>query len=418
MLFRIGHCAPPGVQYQKDKTEAVEGQYCRMEKITVVDIFCGCGGASTGIMNAAKYLDRDIQLIAVDQSRPAIETHEANHPGVRHICMPVENVNLSEIDHPYLLWASPPCTDHSVARGARPKSSASQGLAWEAIRWIKELHPEIVLVENVLGFLGWGPLGHDGRPIRSRAGETFLQFVAALESFGYRVDWKILCAADYGDPTSRRRLFIQAIKRCCVPPGGIRWPAPTHSEHPDMFTARRWRSARDIIDWSIRGVAISRRRKHLSENTIKRIESGIRKYWREAAEPFLISLRGTSPAQIKGSPESIARPLRTVSAGGIHEALIEPFLLRYTSEDNRHASIHRPIGTLDTSPRYALIGGNPDEIAVTHRMLQPHELAAAQGFPPDYHFCGTQTDVIKQIGNAVPVNTAAALCRAALEGIQ
>jgi DNA (cytosine-5)-methyltransferase 1 len=42
-------------------------------------------------------------------------------------------------------------------------------------------------------------------------------------------------------------------------------------------------------------------------------------------------------------------------------------------------------------------------------MLQPHELAAAQGFPRKYKFCGTKTDVTKQIGNAVPVHLSEAL---------
>jgi DNA (cytosine-5)-methyltransferase 1 len=45
------------------------------------------------------------------------------------------------------------------------------------------------------------------------------------------------------------------------------------------------------------------------------------------------------------------------------------------------------------------------------RMLQPHELAAAQGFPVGYKFAGNKGQVVKQIGNAVPRRTARALCR-------
>jgi DNA (cytosine-5)-methyltransferase 1 len=47
-------------------------------------------------------------------------------------------------------------------------------------------------------------------------------------------------------------------------------------------------------------------------------------------------------------------------------------------------------------------------------MLQPRELAGAQGFPDDYQFTGTKTDQVKQIGNAVPCGLARALVEAVL----
>ncbi len=53
----------------------------------------------------------------------------------------------------------------------------------------------------------------------------------------------------------------------------------------------------------------------------------------------------------------------------------------------------------------------PAQLDIRFRMLQPHELAAAMGFPAHYHFTGNREAQVKQIGNAVPVRTAAALCR-------
>jgi DNA (cytosine-5)-methyltransferase 1 len=50
-------------------------------------------------------------------------------------------------------------------------------------------------------------------------------------------------------------------------------------------------------------------------------------------------------------------------------------------------------------------------------MLQPHELAAAMSFPKTYHFVGNREKVVKQIGNAVPVNLAKALCQTILTDI-
>src|SRR5690606_32808874 len=97
-----------------------------------------------------------------------------------------------------------------------------------------------ILVENVPEFESWGPIGSNGRPLKSRKGETFRAWISCLESLGYKVGYRRFCAADYGDPTTRIRLIVQAQR-------GRRqnvWPTPTHVEDPgaDLFGAhqRSW----------------------------------------------------------------------------------------------------------------------------------------------------------------------------------
>lgn len=389
-----------------------------MSTINVVDLFCGAGGASTGIVRAVANMGHEIRLVTVDQWDTAIETHAQNHPHATHIALPMHEVCpldyvRGNID---LLWASPPCTSHSTARGGRPCSEKSRGEAWCVLDWLENCNVKRVVIENVPQFRNWGPLGNDGHPIPSRAGETFRQFLSALKRRGYRVDWRLLCAADYGDPTLRRRLFIQAV----TPPLEIQWPIPTHSETADMFApAHRWLPASTIIDWSIPGEPISQRQKPLCTNTMRRIESGIKKYWKCGgwAEPFLVSLRGTNESNIENSAQSIDSPTRTILASGIHDSIVLPFIIDYHGMSNHH-SIGQPLNTLGTRNQYAIVHGDGDRIGVAYRMLAPHELAAAQGFPKYYRFCGKLTDEVRQIGNAVPVNTAAALCWAALGGMQ
>ena len=65
-------------------------------------------------------------------------------------------------------------------------------------------------------------LNTKGRPIESRKGETFAAWIYAIQSHGYNVQWRILCAADFDDPTTRKRFFLQAVrgKRRIV------WPQP------------------------------------------------------------------------------------------------------------------------------------------------------------------------------------------------
>jgi DNA (cytosine-5)-methyltransferase 1 len=314
------------------------------------------------------------------------------------------------------------------------------------LKWLSELYVERVIIENVPEFLSWGPLDDTGHPIQSHKGKTFRAFVSALRSLGYTVDWKILTAADYGDPTTRRRLFIQAVKGR----KRILWPEITHIDGTkNLMGYSPWRPARDIIDWSLPGTSIFNRKKPLADATIRRIAAGIGKYWEDCAKPFLAVLYGSNDAR------SLDLPLPTVTSSGAHHALVEPFITRYHGShegeadgDSRNHAIVRPLPNVDTSNRYALVepllveyygngGAEPvsspvktvttkDRFAllepstqcgldIRFRMLKNHELKKAQGFPDDYVITGNTTEQTKQIGNAVPVNTAKALALAAME---
>jgi len=182
---------------------------------TIVDMFCGAGGESTGIMQAAQEQDMDVSLFAINHWEKAIDTHSANYPMAEHLCQSVEHIDPVKVipgQKLDLLWASPECTHHSNARGGRPRSEQGRASAWLILKWLSELYVERVIVENVPEFLSWGPLDTAGKPIKPQKGKTFKAFAASIRSMGYTVDWRVLCAADYGDPTTRKRLFIQAVR--------------------------------------------------------------------------------------------------------------------------------------------------------------------------------------------------------------
>jgi DNA (cytosine-5)-methyltransferase 1 len=78
-------------------------------------------------------------------------------------------------------------------------------------------------------------------------------------------------------------------------------------------------------------------------------------------------------------------------------------------------SIHDSLSTVTAKDRFALcIPSIGIALDIRFRMLQPHELAAAMSFPKDYEFTGNREARVKQIGNAVPLLTARALCRSLL----
>jgi DNA (cytosine-5)-methyltransferase 1 len=481
------------------------------------DMFCGAGGTSTGLLMAAKDLGIKIDLVALNHWELAISTHSANHPDVEHFNSDLQNIDPSEVvpgGKLRLLVASPECTHFSRARGGKPMSKQSRASAKYVLRWCKALDIEDVLIENVPDFLDWGPLDPKTmRPVKERKGEYFMRFVRKLEQIGYAVAWRILNAADYGDPTTRKRLFIIARKN-----QPIAFPEPTHHKNGgDMFGKRpRWRSAREIIDWSIKGESIFNRKKPLAENTVRRIMAGLVKYNGKA---FVLG------QQSKAQARQVDDPIPTIAAKGAI-SLIEPFLVEYHNGKNserRTRSVDEPLPTLDTSNRFGLAepfiiqmdqGGRTHDVSkpmptitsadafalvepfiittnwsrtnrsqprsidapvptvmpqntiglvepflveyygtgqsssidepmktltgrdrfglvepitfdhngrrfvldIRFRMLQPHELARAMSFPEGYQFKGTREKIVKQIGNAVPVNLAKALCKTLLEG--
>lgn len=394
--------------------------------LTIADLFCGAGGTSTGAVQAAEALGYRVQLTAVNHWERAVATHSANHPSARHLCASVDSLNprhLFREGQLDLLWASPECTHHSRARGGRPMNDQSRATAWCVTRWAEALRPGRIYVENVPEFEEWGPVGSNGKPIQSGKGRTFLAWLETLRSIGYTVDRRILCAADYGDPTTRRRLFIQAVRGR----ERIVWPTPTHAPESNLWGLPRWRSASEIIDWSIPTPTLSERKRPLAPKTMARIREGLRKY---GGHPFVVAMEhggrvvdaqaplptvtcahggamGVAyllPQQSLGRLRPVHEPVPTVACSGAIALVVEYYA------NGQARPVSQPLPTVTCTDRFALVEAWGDRIGF--RMLQPKELAAAQGFPRDYQFTGTRQEQVRQIGNAVPCGFARALISA------
>src|SRR6185437_13061498 len=196
--------------------------------IRAADLFCGAGGTSKGLLEACKRMGFELDLVAVNHWPVAIASHEANHPYARHECASLDQVDPRKLvpgGRLNLLVASPECTHHSNARGGRPMNDQSRSSAWIILRWAELLYIENILIENVKEFRSWGPLGANGRPLRSKRGEFYFAFMQALRAAGYTAEDRVLNAADFGDPTTRERLFIIARRGNKK----IIWPNPTHA---------------------------------------------------------------------------------------------------------------------------------------------------------------------------------------------
>lgn len=434
----------------------MQAQQPQSEPIRAVDLFCGAGGLSTALAVACEELNTDVDLVAVNHWDRAIETHEENHPWATHYHSKIEEVDPDAVfpdDHPVdLMVGGPECTHFSTARGGKPVKDQKRMPAWHVLTWVQKLQPRAFIFENVKEFQDWGPIGDDGTP--SRNGETFDAWVSSLRSHGYNVSYEVLQAADYGDATSRERLFVIG-HRDHQPTH----PEPTHSENGVRVGTKGWRTAEEIIDWDDRGQSIWTRgvensKKPLVANTMRRIAEGLRRHGGPQAqayadvvesldpekvqqlqkvaipiddaqsvaeitdEPFFVKYAETSVSlaqpyllrqQSGGVPPSTHDPVPTISTKGAI-AKVEPYLIQYYGQSGAK-EVSEPLPTVTTKERFALICPElfPHGIDIYYRMLKPRELADAMGFPTTYEFVGNKTEIVKQIGNAVPVNLGVSL---------
>lgn len=308
---------------------------------------------------AANKIEADLELLAINHWQVAIDSHSLNHPEAKSLCTGVDVVDPLKLvpgGRLDVLCASPECTHHSVARGGKPMNDQSRASAWCVLRWAQVLYIDNIVIENVPEFQSWGPLGANGRPMKSKRGALFQQFIESLKALGYKVEYRVLNCADYGDPTTRRRLFVIARRGNKT----IHWPEPTHVPASQLLnqglfkeTRKPWRSAREIIDWSIPSKSIFERKRPLADKTLLRIQAGLKKFcgmdvdlkkcFAEDVRPFLVVLRGT------GTTASVDDPLQTVTANGNHYGLIEPFLCPHPRENDQPHSIDRPVRTVTSS---------------------------------------------------------------------
>ena len=327
----------------------------------IVDSFAGGGGASTGIeLATGRVVD-----IAINHDPDAILMHKTNHPHTTHYQASVWDVDPLEVTHGSpvgLLWASPDCKHFSKAKGGKPVEKKIRGLAWIVLRWAGTVRPRVIILENVEEFQTWGPV-RKGKPVKKLSGQTFHKWLGQLEDLGYTVEWRELVAADYGAPTTRKRFFL--IARCDGRP--IVWPEPTHApaDSQDVKEGRKkpWRSAAEIIDWTLQTPSIFASKEEIRErfgvaavrplakNTMRRVARGVDKFVIKSATPFIVPTGyGEAPGQ-QPRVHDINGPVPT-AVGKCHHGVVSPIMAPLTMHNNENAAgtaITEPVNTITSS---------------------------------------------------------------------
>ncbi|MGO4552280.1 DNA cytosine methyltransferase [Lysobacter sp. 2RAF19] len=245
-------------------------------RIKGLDLFCGGGGSSLGARAAG------VQMVgAVDAWDVATATYKDNFPSAEVVTARLHARTgaalFSKVSSVDLLIASPECTHHSIARGAKPRDESSRRSGWYVMPFVRAYRPRWVVIENVSGMKRW-----DG----------FAELIEELQEH-YFLRMQLLDAANFGVPQNRKRLFIM----------GDRLQRPPKVEGTSELAL-----ASAILDdhsvWRSRHIEGGR----LAAGTIARIERGIESLG--AQKDFLVVYYGSDRA---GGWQPLERPMRTLT---------------------------------------------------------------------------------------------------------
>jgi DNA (cytosine-5)-methyltransferase 1 len=191
---------------------------------TFVDLFCGCGGASCGILESGEFR----HLCGIDLNRMALKTYQFNLGNA--VMADIRYLPLRDDLEPTLVWFSPPCQGFSSINtkkrdekgNLKPRVRMLRNLTMYAALAIEYLRPEFILMENV-------PPTEHSKEFREMT--FFLQHESTTI---YQLTWKVINFADYGVPQTRHRLIMMGRKD--VPMAMIEMPADMSIAQLNMLT--------------------------------------------------------------------------------------------------------------------------------------------------------------------------------------
>ena len=327
--------------------------------ITFIDLFSGAGGLLRGFMNQGFKPEFSLEIW-----EPALETHHLNYPDV-----PVWNCDIRTVEDkqllPYkgkvdLIVGGPPCQGFSTI-GKRLVKDPRNELVFEFIRFVKIIQPKMFLMENVRGLLS------------SDKGKTKDAIESEFKDIGYTVISQVLCAADYGVPQKRYRLFFMGIRNDLnIVPS---FPAK-------LFQPCNYVTVGEAIMDLVGKENVFPNHVPLKHNAI-------------VTERISYIEEGHGVPK-EGLPEKVAKGSRS----DYSDHAIKNFSHVFKRLD-------RKLPATTMVPGHNAFPLHPTE----NRSLTVREAARIQTFPDDVIFCGSRQNQCIQVGNAVPVRLAEELAK-------
>ena len=348
-----------------------------MTKLNFIDLFCGAGGLSSGLIKSGMNC-----LLGIDFLEPAIETFKQNHKSSIGICGDLREIKTEEIKKViknkkvHLICGGPPCQGFSTI-GPGDAHDSRNHLFLEFVRFVKDFKPDFLIIENVTGLLA------------KKNRNTLESIFSCFEELGYHLDIRVLSANHYGVPQARRRVIIIGNKLRIE----NKYPEKKYNNKDNINPKlKKCRTVR----WAFENLLSFRGKQYNHDIETAQIRKNIEK------------------ARIDFVPEG--RFIR-------YERDEKEFLPKELWFDHDWNKISEK---RFREAKYARLDRNlPSPTIVTNRKMYYHptesryltvrEAASLQSFPSNYKFSGSVTKQWTQIGNAVPPLMAEAIGRSIIE---
>lgn len=342
-----------------------------MSQYTFIDLFSGCGGMSLGFEQAGFK-----SLLAVDIWQDALFTYKYNRPETNTLCADISQIDIELlktqylIDHVDLIIGGPPCQGFSLA-GKRIVDDERNTLYKGFVRFVSIFRPKVFVMENVPNILSMG-----GGVIKDA-------IIAEFSELGYKVEYKVLLASEYGVPQNRRRAFFVGLLNGKT------------FKFPLALTTHVVTSSEAISD--------------LTEQSV---DDGT-EYAVPAQSPYQEEIRRGSVGVFNHLAsvhnQKTIDTITLVPDGGNYKDLpIELQGSRRVHIAWTRLNSQRPSFTIDT-------GHNHHFHYKYNRVPTVRESARLQSFPDSFIFKGSKVSQLKQVGNAVPPLLARAIAYALIE---
>ena len=351
---------------QKNILKSIEG--LSDIELFVIDLFCGAGGLSEGVEEARLDGNKCAKVVCcVNHDKNAIFSHDANIPDALHFIEDIRTLELSPIStiverirqlYPnamIMLHASLECTNFSKAKGGQPRDADSRTLAEHLFRYIDVIDPDYIQIENVEEFMSWGDMDENGKPISMDKGRLYQKWVRNVKKYGYNFEHRILNAADFGAYTTRKRFFAIFAKKSLP----IVFPEPTHCKggRQDMFSKlEKWKTVKEVLDFSDEGESIFCRKKPLAEKTLERIYAGLIKFVAGGKDAFIVKYNSMNRNGKYQAP-SIDEPCPVVATQSRLALAQVNFLSKQFSghPESKNISVEEPAGTITCKDHHAFV---------------------------------------------------------------
>ena len=347
------------------------------KKYNCVELFAGSGGLGTGFFN------RGFNIISAnDIWKPAGDTYIANHPNVKYIVKDISELTGDELleetgyskNDVDVIIGGPPCQGFSTL-GKRFIDDPRNKLFKEYVRLVNDIKPKFFVMENVSGILSM------------EGGKVLDNILKSFNEIGYRLEYKLLNAAEYGVPQQRTRTIFIGTRTDIK----IRYPQKTHTltgEKGLLPAVTLWDAIGDLPQ--------------SDDDEIKEYTCEPKNEYQKKIRNGAKTLMNHKPSEHNEKAKKLMKYIPMGKSAWDVEAEIPKELMPTSGYGNTYARLNANEPGMTITRNFACISSSRCIHPYLNRGLTAREAARIQSYPDNYIFKGSKSDIHLQIGNSVP----------------